>query len=95
MTDAVKHTELPWTFQASEGGEMIWIGSDYENACGVPGYADHPGNIANAEFIVRACNSYYDMLSALQAVMDEWREGYGLRCVHQVRAAISKAEART
>lgn len=33
-----------------------------------------------------------DLLAALKAVMDEWREGYGLNCVKQVRAAIARAE---
>lgn len=32
-----------------------------------------------------------DLLAALEAVMAEWREGYGLQCVDQVRAAIAKA----
>lgn len=32
-----------------------------------------------------------DLLEALQSVISEWREGYGLRCVEQVRAAIAKA----
>lgn len=36
-----------------------------------------------------------DMLAALQAVMAEWREGYGLRCEQQVRAAIATAEGRS
>jgi hypothetical protein len=31
-----------------------------------------------------------ELLEALQAVMAEWREGYGLGCEKQVRAAIAK-----
>jgi len=42
---------------------------------------------ANARLIAAAP----DLLAALEAVMDEWREGYGLRCEKQVRAAIAKA----
>ena len=29
---------------------------------------------------------------ALTAVMGEWREGYGLSCVDQVRAALAETE---
>ena len=32
-----------------------------------------------------------DMLAALEAVMAEWRDGYGLRCKTQVCTAIAKA----
>ncbi len=35
-----------------------------------------------------------DLLAALKAVMAEYRDGYGLKCVDQVSAAIAKAEGR-
>lgn len=33
--------------------------------------------------------------AALQAVLDEWREGYGLHCVEQVRAALGTPKEQT
>jgi hypothetical protein len=36
-----------------------------------------------------------ELLAALKAVRAEWREGYGLNCVEQVRAAIAKAEGES
>lgn len=35
-----------------------------------------------------------EMLAALEAVIGEWREGYGLRCKPQVDAAIRKARGQ-
>jgi len=58
---------------------MDWYGSD--TVC------NKPTQEANARLIAAAP----DLLAALEAVMDEWREGYGLRCEKQVRAAIAKA----
>ena len=34
-----------------------------------------------------------ELLAALEAVMAEYEDGYGLRCVNQVRAAINKAKS--
>lgn len=52
----------PWTATPSESGETIWIGNDSENAGCVPGYADHPQNIANARLMAAAP----EMLAALR-----------------------------
>ena len=46
---------------------------------------------ANARLIAAAP----ELLEALKAVMSEWRDGYGLNCVEQLRAAIAKAEGRS
>ena len=35
-----------------------------------------------------------DLLAACKAVMDEYKDGYGLNCVEQVSAAISKCEVK-
>lgn len=35
------------------------------------------------------------LLEALRDVLDEHRDGYGLRCIDQVRAAIARAEGRS
>lgn len=46
------------------------------------------------EALAHEREAFRDMLAALQAVVGEWREGYGLKCAEQVRAAIAKAEGR-
>jgi len=55
----------------------------------------------NVEFIIRACNSHYDMLEALKYVVKYHRENdsgegelYGLDYVTTCIAAIRKAEER-
>ena len=54
---------------------------------------------ANAAFIVRACNSHYELVAALEALMPE-RIGYGqsmsvdmyLNAVAKARATLAKAK---
>jgi len=53
--------------------------------------------LANAEFIVRACNAYDDMLEALKAIEPmTWNDSPLLKIyakeIEQLRAAITKAE---
>lgn len=43
------------------------------------------------EPVARLVSAAPEMLEALNAVMAEWRDGYGLRCEKQVRFAIGKA----
>ena len=35
------------------------------------------------------------LLEALEAVMDEYEDGYGLQCVYQVKEAIAKVKKET
>ena len=46
---------------------------------------------ANAAFIVRACNSYADLLAACHAALEE-DDDY--KAMEQIKAAIDKAEGR-
>lgn len=84
----MRTTPGPWKATPSEDGDTIWIGNDGEHACCVPGYTDHPGNMANARLVAAAP----DMLVALRNA--EWLlenldpESATLR---SVRAAIGKA----
>ena len=48
-----------------------------------------------ADDVIELLDQRDELLAALKAVHDEWREGYGLRCVDQCRAAIAKANGRT
>mgnify|MGYP001558443365 FL=1 len=50
---------------------------------------------ANAEFIVRACNSHDELLEAIRAILFQVYQGKVLErdaCINQARAAIAKAE---
>jgi hypothetical protein len=88
-----KHTPGPWSFQPSESGDVIWIGNEGENAACVPGYADHPGNIADARLIA-AAPDMLDALRKIAAIEDlyegtDWQEIEEARLI--ARAAIAKA----
>ena len=89
MTDTA-HTPGPWTIESSVnsnyGCEVHSVAAKVKAkrvVCRLGG----PDRNANARLIAAAP----DLLSALQEVMFEWRNGYGLRCENQVRAAIGKA----
>jgi len=61
-----EHTPTPWTYRAaSDVGDGIIIGGENSNAALVPGYNDHPHNIANAAFIIRAVNNHAALVNVL------------------------------
>ena len=76
----MSHTPGPW---------IVFMGEAFFHIlpAGRPGEVASCAKSDNADLIASAP----DLLAALQAVMHEWREGYGLRCEKQVRAAITKA----
>lgn len=94
----VKHTPLPW--KAEEGAARgAWImGADEcwsALACG----DDDRTAIANTGFIVRACNSHYDLLVALKdcrnaMYADNPADGWA-EIISAADAAIAKAEGRS
>lgn len=63
--------KLPWRVEpyGEENDSGLCIGNDSVNVCVVPGYQDHPGNIANAEYIALACNSHPDLVEALEGIL--------------------------
>ena len=98
------HTPTPWRvlvggpderpgIEAESLSVVIWGVRDNEDA-GVDG--ENPEQeLANAEFIVRACNSYYDMIEALRFYSDHMKLGYGITDSGQVAdAAIAKATGK-
>ena len=98
------HTPTPWVVEKNsvnaENGSVVsiaecgfsapgqsWSGTDYSTS-------EHQA--ANAEFIVRACNSHDDLMAALEdmmawarAVSDEYIDGGDLR--EDYRQALSDA----
>ena len=76
----MKHTKLPWTdprIYKNPKGEIYRVvvyggdpllsvhsqRTDWKNQLGAT---------ANAEFIVRACNSHYDLIEVCQTLVDSW-----------------------
>jgi hypothetical protein len=102
------HSTLPWCIrrerclvQVMDKGARYYVATVHESA----GDTDDEGNdivtvVANAEFIVRACNAHYDLLAALKALTQDSRFTIAIggnpnavdALVKQVDAAIAKAE---
>jgi hypothetical protein len=98
-----KHTPGPWLFEPHNGygakdpdGEpwpFGYISTAHPSPIfelSTPLVFPHEELVANARLIAAAP----DLLAACQAVLGEWRDGYGLDCIEQLRAAIAKAEGR-
>ncbi len=87
------HTPGPWTF--GHWGKDFWIGTDSLGENKLAKVFWDFGTLEQGRKNACLIAAAPELLEALKAVMDEWRDGYGLNCVEQVRAAISKAEGRT
>ena len=96
------HTPLPWKatdsrtgiFSAGEPlGKNKIIGICAVDAVSRP----RAENIANADFILTACNSHYELLAALEAALEDTQNGelltYGQ--LWTARAAIAKARGQS
>ncbi len=106
----MKHTPTPWEIApAPDDAESLDIVSEYKvegfgpsanwiAGCDLQG--DPEENRANAEFIVRACNSHEELLEALLRIQDQSACGdpqqeavlYSIGLI--ATAAIGKAEGR-
>lgn len=94
----MKHTELPWGVNAIASTHIV---SDKRSIGSVGGYSDgtektHLENIANAAFIVKACNNFYEMLELLKLLT--YTGDYEGRppiedVLNRAREAIKQAEA--
>jgi hypothetical protein len=97
-----EHTPLPWCVfdedgyypgiesDGGKGQSIVLYGESFED-CGVRGET-HDQALVNAEFIVRACNSHYELLEALRGVVrvaDRSTVEFDA-----ARAAIAKAEGK-
>jgi len=65
----LKHTPTPWetsdAFGPAESGTCIKAAADDNMIASCTGYYGRATTIANAEFIVRACNSHDQLVAAL------------------------------
>lgn len=94
------HTPLPWMTRKSYGGDgcIITHADKAPNEAHITDTSNDEVFISkeDAEFIVRACNSHYELLAALKEaeadVLDNggYKEDY--EPLVQLRAAIAKAE---
>ncbi|HJS81330.1 MAG TPA: hypothetical protein VJ742_00680 [Nitrososphaera sp.] len=100
----MKHTPLPWksypTFHGGDGETVtgFWISSDSLTVGQVdPAAAMKPDEIlANAAYIVQACNAFHDLVEALKAAIEFHHEpGHGNWLLPEhweaMRAALKKA----
>lgn len=87
------HTPGPWAAKRSEYLDETIIVQSAMPSNRVLAQFDGDGDGADetdeANALLIAASP--DLLAALQSVMDEWRDGYGLKCAEQCRAAILKA----
>lgn len=81
-----KHTPGPWEVLEEKDYPPSVI-SEMHDICTMSGAKSNPSVMADARLIAAAP----ELLEALEAVMAEYEDGYGLRCLKQVRSAIAKA----
>lgn len=87
MTDTPAHTPLPWAAQPLETGDdagVSIIGSDLGGlvCASLPwpseiDSGDYSRVESNAAFIVRACNSHYQLVEALRGIIDHFDCSHG------------------
>src|SRR5437868_3921963 len=90
------HTALPWKSTNSRTGIFSAgepLGKNKIIAiCTCDAVSRPKGeNIANADFILRACNSHYELLRAGQAILDNWERGDLAAAVRELDAVIREA----
>lgn len=105
-TTETKHTPTPWRLQPI-GGDLFIDGKGPEFICDMLRGGADENRIAvvdsNAAFIVRACNSHYELVEALEGLLREVGTHIGKRNVRKhyslmvyeeaARKAIAKATA--
>lgn len=112
MTKEIKHTPLPWKMDGdgfdsvaardfgTDGYCIFSVDDDgcyKDGICDLLNIVDDAESQANAEFIIRACNSHYELLEALKQVnhtLTIHGKVDGRSDLHKfVVSAIAKAEA--
>lgn len=79
-----KHSELPWNLHEYEGNIFISSKDDEYNIC-------DDLEPQEAEFIVRACNSHYELVEAL----DQYVNRTGKMKLMEIRNLLKKAKGET
>jgi len=104
MAEKATHTELPWEVDMNCAGELSVFphddATDYLKICTLSDRRSSGVTKANAEFIVKACNSHYDLLAACEAAWQEIDQTYDgtsppqitVEIWQQIEAAIAKSK---
>ena len=104
MTDTPAHTPLPWEVekghvQRDSNGIRYWQVTDGQDAiaCNQFCYAgyDPAVNAANAAFIVRACNSHYQLVSALESANTLLTKAVGDIVAYRIMAGKRSSKSDT
>ena len=93
-----KHTPTPWV---ADGHNVFGGRSNKKEINGVAicsqGYAPdltpHPLGVANASFIVTACNAHEALVAALEGLLPMWGSGIKEPHVEAARAALAKVKS--
>ena len=73
----ITHTPWPWKnetgtqYITNSAGILVATAATPNDSCAV----DWEDTYANARAIVRACNSHYELLAALEGMISEWQRG--------------------
>ncbi len=89
----MNHSPLPWTCSSKGISHRIcdanaerYVLETCEQCC-------DPVDYKNIEFIVKACNSHYELLEACKAIAFASTQGSKMNAVSLAMKAISKAES--
>ena len=68
-----KHTPTPWHVGMRAAERIVYDGTGWAVANATIYHAEHEGGqtLANAAFIVRACNAHDDLLAALETIANQ------------------------
>ena len=99
MSEKTEHTTIPWAYELDADGRFAIYGGQNprQRVCTTAWREIDEDERDNAEFIVRACNSYYDLLAACELGEDLTRTGLapGSGDLTKLQAAIAKAKGQS
>ena len=91
----MKHTELPWKIYDWKNWDQAEIqNKENDVICKFPHLL--PNWLNDAQFIVRACNSHYELLEACKFAKSviQFGESWIDKCEEVISQAIAKAEGK-
>ncbi len=85
-----KHTSVPWEVSDKQPCQIWANGKCIAMTCLWPDYGN-PEAYANAEFIVRACNSFDELLEACEEVLQSPNMQISWQTFNKIKQALTKA----
>lgn len=91
--DLMEHSKLPWRVKHLELKHTFIIESEDGRVVELKKFPYWGNAKANADFIEKACNSHYDLVDALKAIIDsgEIPDCYSNPLVLKAKEALKKA----